>query len=289
MEGNTYTWLDTQALIERGDAAEGNSAIETQMILNHKGAIEMLVNNADIVDFNRYTVLNLHSALAENLLANPADEGRTRRHMVEIGKSVYRPPTVPAQIEEMFDVLLDKASKIVDPFEQSFFTMVHIPYLQPFADVNKRTSRLLANLPLLRANLCPLTFLDVPESAYSRAVLGVYELTRTELLRDLYVWAYERSAQEYLAIRQNLGEPDPMRLAYRKFIKDTVHGVVTALPPDILAWIDARLEQVRPEHRALVRTHVIDDLRRLHEGVLARYGLRLPDYERWQQRRHGSL
>ena len=285
MEGNTYSWLDTRALIERGDAAEGKAAIETQMILNHKAAIEMLVDNADIADFNRYTVLNLHSALAENLLPNPADEGRTRRHMVEIGKSVYRPPTVPAQIEEHFDVLLDKAGRIADPFEQSFFAMVHIPYLQPFADVNKRTSRLLANLPLLRANLCPLTFLDVPEPAYTRAVLGVYELTRTELLRDLYVWAYERSVQEYLATRQNLGDPDPMRLAYRDFIKDTVRGAVTTLPPDTLAWIDACLEQVRAEHRAPVRTHVIDDLRRLHEGVLARYGLRLPDYERWRERR----
>jgi len=74
--------------------------------------------------------------------------------------------------------------------------LVHLPYLQPFADINKRTSRLAANLPLFRANLCPLTFLDVPEQAYSRATLGVYEMTRVELLRDLYVWAYERSTQE---------------------------------------------------------------------------------------------
>jgi len=204
---------------------------------------------------------------------------------VEVGKSVYRPPTVPAQIEELFAILLDKAGRIADPFEQSFFVMVHVPYLQPFADVNKRTSRLLANLPLLRANLCPLTFLDVPEPAYTRAVLGIYELTRTELLRDLYVWAYERSAQEYLVIKQNLAAPDPTRLAHRELIRDTVHGVVTNLPKDSLAWIDARLGQVRTEHRALVRAHVIDDLRRLHEGVLARYGLRLPDYERWQERR----
>ena len=288
LEGNTYSWLDTQALIERGAAAEGKAAIETQMILNHKAAIEMLVGNADIADFNRYTVLNLHSALAENLLPNPADEGRTRRHAVEVGKSVYRPPTVPARIDEMFDVLLDKAGRIADPFEQSFFAMVHVPYLQPFADVNKRTSRLLANLPLFRANLCPLTFLDVPGSAYTRAVLGVYELTRVELLRDLYVWAYERSAHEYLAVRQNLVEPDPVRLAYRELIKDTVYGVVTGLPQDTLAWIAARVEQVPAEHRPLVRTHVIDDLRRLHEGVLARYGLRLADYERWRQRRQTS-
>ena len=203
---------------------------------------------------------------------------------MEVGKSAYRPPTVPALIDEMFRVLLDKAGRIADPIEQSFFAMVHVPYLQPFADVNKRTSRLLANLPLFRANLCPLTFLDVPESAYSRAILGVYELTRVELLRDLYVWAYERSVHEYLAVRQNLVEPDPVRLAYRELIRDAVRGVVTGLPRDAVAWIDGRMEQVRAEDRELVRTHVIDELRRLHEGVLARYGLRLADYERWRQR-----
>ncbi len=179
------------------------------MILNHKTAIEWLVENIETVGFNRYTQMNLHSALSENLLPNPADECRIRQHAVDIGRSVYRPLSALLQIDEMFDALLNKANQIADPFEQSFFVMVHLPYLQPFADINKRTSRLAANLPLFRANLCPLTFLGVPEHAYSRAMIGLYELTRVELLRDLYVWAYERSTQEYLAIRQDLAEPDP--------------------------------------------------------------------------------
>jgi hypothetical protein len=35
----------------------------------------------------------------------------------------------------------------MDPFEQSFFLLTHIAYLQAFTDVNKRTSRLSANIP----------------------------------------------------------------------------------------------------------------------------------------------
>jgi fido (protein-threonine AMPylation protein) len=209
LEGNTYSHLDTRELIEHGKAARGKAAIETQMILNHKTAIELLVENISEAEFNRYTLMNLHSALAENLLPNPADEGRVRLHAVDIGKSVYRPLSTPPQIEDALDALLDKVNQISDPFEQSFFMMVHLPYLQPFADINKRTSRLAANLLLFRANLCPLTFLDAPKQAYGRATLGVYELTRVELLRDLYVWAYERSTQEYLALKQNLAEPAP--------------------------------------------------------------------------------
>ena len=227
LEGNTYSRLDTRELIEHGHAASGKAAIETQMILNHKAAIELLVENVDEVGFNRFTLLNLHSLLSENLLPNPSDEGRVRQQIVEIGKSVFRPLSFPAQIEAALALLLEKASQIADPFEQSFFVMVHIPYLQPFADINKRTSRIAANMPLIRANLCPLTFLDVPEQAYSRAILGVYELGRFELLRDLFIWSYERSTQEYLAIKQDLSEPDPLRLSYRKLIKEVIHRVVT--------------------------------------------------------------
>ncbi len=64
----------------------------------------------------------------------------------------------------------------------------------------------------------------------SRATLGVYELTRVDLLRDLYVWAYERSTQEYLAIKQGLAEPDPLRLAWRDFIRQTIREVITHPP-----------------------------------------------------------
>jgi Fic family protein len=283
LEGNTYSRLDTRELFEHGKAAHGKAAIETQMILNHKAAIELLVENIDEAQFNRYTLMNLHSALAENLLPNPADEGRIRQHAVDIGKSVFRPLSTPQQIEDVLAVLLDKANQIADPFEQSFFMMVHLPYLQPFADINKRTSRLAANLPLFRANLCPLTFLDVPEQAYSRATLGVYEMTRIELLRDLYVWAYERSTQEYLAIKQDLAEPDPVRLAWRDLIKTTIREVVKRPGQDALTIIAQAVDAHVPKaERMNVQAVVIEELRRLHEGVLARYGLRPSEFASWK-------
>src|SRR5471032_286425 len=283
LEGNTYSRLDTRELIEHGKAASGKPAIETQMILNHKTAIELLVENIVNAEFNRYTLMNLHSALAENLLPNPADEGRIRQHAVDIGKSVYRPLSTPQQIEDALAALLEKANQIRDPFEQSFFMMVHLPYLQPFADINKRTSRLAANLPLFRANLCPLTFLDVPEQAYSRATLGVYEMARVELLRDLYVWAYERSTQEYLAIKQDLAEPDPLRLAWRDLIRHAIRSVIQHPELDPLTVIQQVVSDSVPEpERPSVKALLIEELRRLHEGMLARYGLRPSEYSTWK-------
>lgn len=243
----------------------------------------LLVESIASAEFDLYTLMNLHSALAENLLPSPADGGRIRRHAVDIGKSVYRTLLTPQQIEDALAALMEKANRIRDPFEQSFFMMVHVPYLQPFAGINKRTSRLAANLPLFRANLCPLTFLDVPEEAYSRAAPGVYEMTRVELLRDLYVWAYERSTQEYLTIKQDLPEPDPLRLAWRDLIKQTIRELVVQREREPLSRIRRVVSKRVPKgEQSDVQALIVEELRRLHEGVLARYGLRPSEYAAWK-------
>lgn len=289
LEGNTYSRLDTVELIEHGHSAQGKALIETQMILNHKSAIEILLDNAESIDFNRYTLLNLHSALSENLLPNPFDEGRLRTHTVEIGASVYKPMASGSLIATMFDEVLLKAQQISDPFEQSFFIMVHLPYLQPFADVNKRTSRLAANLPLLKANLCPLTFLDVPQDAYSKATLGIYEMNRVELLRDLYLWAYERSTQEYLAVKQQLVKPDQQRLHYRAQTKELVKMVILAPESSPLDIIENQLASIHSEQeRNTITTLVLEELRRIHEGVLARYELRPSQLAKWKEKKNGN-
>ena len=59
LEGNTYTRLETELLFARGETAEGKELVETQMILNHKEAIELLVTQAEEIGFNRYTICNL--------------------------------------------------------------------------------------------------------------------------------------------------------------------------------------------------------------------------------------
>lgn len=284
LEGNTYSRLDTERLIQFGQVAEGKDAAETQMILNHKAAIEFLVDQAEELSFNRYTILNLHALLSENLLSNPEAAGRLRRIPVEIGGSVFHPLAIPQVIEECFAQALDTARAIEDAFEQSFFVMVHIPYLQPFEDVNKRVSRLSANLPLIQRNLCPLSFIDVPERAYTEGTLGVYELNRFDLLLDVYVWAYERSCQRYLAVRQSMAEPDPFRLRYREALIEVISGVVRRLAPHPAAAIrDYALEHLPAEDRAAFVETVLKELERLHEGTIARYRLRPSEYEAWRK------
>ena len=285
LEGNTYSLLETKSLIERGRAAEGKERVETQMILNHKDAIEFLVDGAEEIGFNRHTILNLHGLLANNLLGDPDAAGRLRLAPVGIGGSVFYPLEVPQLIEECFEQILDTASAIADPFEQSFFVLVQLPYLQPFDDVNKRVSRLAANIPLLKWNLSPLSFIDVPQDIYTEALLGVYELNRTELLRDVFLLACERSAARYAAVRQSLGEPDPFRLQHREELREVVGAVVRAAMDQDQAnsyinnWTSEHIDQ---QNRGRFREIAERELMGLHEGNFARYWVRPSEFAAWQ-------
>jgi Fic/DOC family len=285
LEGNTYTKLDTKRLIEFGKEAEGKDRIEAQMILNHKDAIEFLVDAADEIAFNRYTLLNLHGLLAHNLLSNPQAEGRLRLIEVGIEQSSFQPLAIPQLVEECFVQILNTAQAIKDPFEQSFFVMVQLPYLQPFDDVNKRVSRLASNIPLIKCNLIPLTFLDVPRDLYTKAVLGVYELNRVELLKDVYLWAYQRSAERYAAIRQSIGEPDPFRLKHREALREVVGAIVRNQyhRPDALKYLeDWSAENIPDDYRSQFIEVAEEEILSLHEGNFARYRLRPSEFEAWR-------
>jgi hypothetical protein len=283
LEGNTYSLLETERLISFGQAAEGKNALETQMILNHKQAIEFLVESAEEVGFNKYTILNLHATLADNLLPDPQACGRLRQIAVGIGGSVYTPLTTPQLVEEYFQRVLETAAAIPDPFEQSFFALVHLSYLQPFEDVNKRVARFAANIPLIKNNFCPLSFIDLPKDAYVEGILGVYEMNRIELMRDVYVWGYERSVKRYLSAREEIGEPDPFRLAYRQefseITKKIVGDGVTKVDEFLTFWVAAHIPEA---DRAHFCTMVRRELAALHEGNIARFRIKPSELSNWR-------
>ena len=286
LEGNTYSLLDTTRLLDVGEEAEGKERLEAQMILNHRDAIEFLVGAAEEIGFNRYTILNLHALLAGNLLADPDAAGRLRHIGIGIEGSVFHPLEVPQLVEECFDQILATASAIIDPFEQAFFVMVQLPYLQPFDDVNKRVSRLSANIPLIRANLSPLSFEDVSRDIYTEAMLGVYELNRIELLRDVFILAYRRSAARYAAVRQSLSEPDPFRMRHRTALREVVGAVVLGrmdkkqATAHVNAWTQEHIDQQEGEpFREIAERELLS----LHEGNFARYQIKPSEFTAWQE------
>jgi Fic family protein len=284
LEGNTYSLLDTERLIKLGEEADNKSAMEAQMILNHKDAIEFIVQATEEIGLNRYTITNLHALLSNNLLPDPAAPGRLRSFAVAIGKSVYTPLGIPQVIDEMFELMLEKGRQILNPFEQAFFIMVHLLYLQPFEDVNKRVSRLAANIPLNNHNLVPLSFVDVPSDLYIQGLLAIYELNRVELLKDVFLWAYERSSARYASVRQSLGEPDLFRLKHRQAIRTLITEIVSKAmsQKESASLIDKNAINIPEKERAKFIEYVQTELLSLHEGNFARYYISPLEFARWK-------
>ena len=279
MEGNTYDLLETERLIRFGAEATGKDRKEAVMILNHKEAIQYVVDNLDDISVSRRDLCNIQALLADGLLVDPAMAGRLRRMPVRISHSSYRPLGDEFEIEEEFEILTHKAEAISDPFEQSFFLIVHIPYLQAFVDINKRTSRVASNIPLLKSELAPMSFITMDDGAYVQGLLGVYELNNVSLLREAYIDAYMASAENYRTLRAEVDTPEKAALMYRQFVRDAVRRSVLEnkgfMPELVIGW--AEDSEIPEDDRDQVVNYIGQEFRSLHEGNAIRYRLSAAD------------
>nr|NMG00384.1 Fic family protein [Aromatoleum toluolicum] len=275
LEGNRYTLLATEELFKRGTAGSDADAV---MLLNHKTAIEFLVDAVPIQGLSTSLVRNLHAVLMQDLLADIDALGAIRNKLVNISDTVYVPTQVPAVLGEMLETILAKARLIKNPVEAAFFLWVNLAYLQPFEDGNKRTSRLAANIPLMLYNCSPLSFLDVDPSDYARAMLGVYEFRNVALAVDLFAWTYRRSIKKYVVVMESMRAPDPLRLRYRESLTDAIGLVVRDRKSVEDAIVELELtEDTAPGYKAML----LDELTKLEVFNCARYRLTLSATQAW--------
>lgn len=196
LEGNTYSYLDTEVLVKYNNTAEGKSQKETQMILNHKDAIKYIIDNRNVISLSKREIQDIHTLLAKWLII---EEYYWRVRDIEVTVwSAYTPLDNHFQLEEQFDIFIEKINQIRNPFEQALFILVFIPYFQLFMDLNKRTSRLSCNIPLIKNWLMPFSFLQINGKDYINAVLAIYELNNVDLMRDLFVNNYLLHLKRYL-------------------------------------------------------------------------------------------
>lgn len=197
LEWNTYSYLDTEVLVNYNEIAEDKAKDETQMILNHKEAIEYMVYYRKELWFQKKIFFEIHSLLWKWLLRD-IDLWTIREKTVEIGRCKYYPIENKFKLEEEFELFLEKLNEIKNPFEQSLFILIFIPYFQIFIDINKRTSRMMCNLPLLKNNLWVLSLLQVKEKDYILAILSIYELNDISLMKNIFVNNYLLNLERYI-------------------------------------------------------------------------------------------
>lgn len=275
LEGNRYSLLDTEELFKNG-ANIGD--LDAVMLLNHKQAIEFLVDAVPESGLTGAVIRNLHSILMHDLLTDPNGLGAIRRKIVNISGTTYTPTQAPYLLEEMFDVILEKARKIHNPVESAFFLWVNIAYLQPFEDGNKRTSRLSANIPLMIHNSAPLSFLDTDATRYAYAMMGVYEKRDVTLAIELFEHLYRRSIKRYAVTLEAMGIPDQFRLRHREDLNTTIRFIVAEGESleAALQRIHLASEDIEP-FRELLK----NELRVLNANNCARYRLSMRITEQW--------
>ena len=288
LEGNTYSLIETQRLLMEGTGATGKLDEEAVMILNHKEAIRYLVERAGQLEPSYEEICTLHYLLSDGLVP-PAGSGKVRDHGVRVGASSYIPLDRPSELERRLRQIADKAMAINEPYEQSLFLLVHVAYLQAFTDVNKRTSRLAANIPLVTRNRVPLSFNAIEKDDYASAMLVVYELNDPRPLMELYRASYLRGSQEYDATAEALGV-DAVRVRYRGQRRDVLRGVIQErlAGQALMSRLREAAEAIPAADRPAYLEDLEEDVRELSPQRLAGLGVTREEYQRWRDRQSES-
>jgi fido (protein-threonine AMPylation protein)/predicted transcriptional regulator len=194
IEGNTYSLLDTERLIKENIEAGGHGKEESVMILNHKRALDYILQSASYYEqITPAKIEDLHRMLVDNL----GVQFGLRSSPVGIIGTNYKPFDNKYQIKDAMEKLADVINSTKNPFEKALITVLMISYIQPFEDGNKRTSRILANAILLAHNYCPLSYRSVDEVEYKKAVILFYEQNSATYFKKIFVEQFEQAVERY--------------------------------------------------------------------------------------------
>jgi len=194
IEGNTYTIHDTELLLTDGIPASGHTPAETAMVLNHKKAFDNIWHNiSDYKTLTRSKILDVHQLLVTNLGVPTG----LRNNPVGITGTTYTPPAGAAQLASYLDDIIERINLLKEPAEKAMACLTLIPYLQPFLDGNKRTSRLISNALLLAHDYPPISFFTAKEGEYKGALLLFYEQGVLGNFRKLVLEQLEYSITHY--------------------------------------------------------------------------------------------
>jgi Fic family protein len=194
LEGNTYSLLETEQLIKNQQEAPGHTREEAVMILNHKKALDYIGSNKE--DFQSISVRkieNIHSLMIDNLNVTK----NLRKTLVGITGTNYKPLDNEFQIREALEKTCEKVNKTKDFFEKAIILMLLIAYIQPFVDGNKRTSRLSGNAILQSFDSCPLSYRNMDEAEYKKAILLFYEQNNISYFKELFLRQFEFAVENY--------------------------------------------------------------------------------------------
>jgi Fic family protein len=194
IEGNTYSLLETETLLKQNQEAKGHSAQEALMILNHKEAFKLILNNRDsFKKISLSVITELHNVLTKGLSINSG----IRKQAVGITGTSYRPLDNEWQIREALEKLVLTINKLTFPLEKALAANSMIAYMQPFIDGNKRTARMLSNAILMAYDYFPLSYRSIDIEEYKKAMIVFYETNNLFHVKRLFLDQYNFAVKTY--------------------------------------------------------------------------------------------
>lgn len=194
IEGNTYSLLETERLIKEKEVAKGKSKEEATMLLNHKTALDFIIDNPDyLFPLTISKIEDIHSILTNDL----GIDRNVRKKRVGISGTNYKPLDNEFQIKEALTSVCDLINEKGNVFEQALLALILISYIQPFSDGNKRTARIISNAILINKKFCPISFRTVDSIDYKKAMLLFYEQRNITVFKQIFIDQFAFAVKTY--------------------------------------------------------------------------------------------
>lgn len=194
IEGNTYSLLETEKLLKEKQTASGKTKEEAVMLLNHKDALDFILDNPDyLTKLSVRRIEDVHSLLVKEL---DVDKG-IRKRRVGITGTNYRPLDNEFQIREALEDSCSLINAKENVFEKAILALVLLSYIQAFADGNKRTARITSNAILIANNYCPISFRTVDSIEYKKAMLVFYEQNNISAFKQIFIEQFAFAVEQY--------------------------------------------------------------------------------------------
>ncbi len=194
IEGNTYSLLETERLLKEKETASGKTKEEAIMLLNHKDALDFIIDNPDyLYSLSVSKIENIHSILIKELNV----DRNLRKRRVGISGTNYRPLDNEYQISEALSMTCKLINSKENVFEKALLALTLVSYIQPFIDGNKRTARIVSNAILINDNYCPLSFRTVDSIYYKKSMLLFYEQNNLSNFKKIFIDQFEFAVNTY--------------------------------------------------------------------------------------------
>ncbi len=194
IEGNTYSLLETEILLLEKLTAAGRTKDEAIMLLNHKDAIDFLIEDPNYVKpLTLRRIEDIHRLLTKEL---GVDQNIRKRSVGILGTN-YKPLDNDFQIREAMEELCGLINLKKDVFEKALLALILISYIQPFVDGNKRTARIISNAILMSDDCCPISYRTASAIEYKMAMLIFYEQNNVSVIKQLFIEQFEFAVNTY--------------------------------------------------------------------------------------------